>query len=74
MDSFWDELCRSSALSGLHDATGGKRVGNVASASRLTVLADRLIAAAVTVGAPLHGPRRVGWQPAEDAGVDGQRG
>lgn len=45
----------------------------MAGASRLAVLAHRLVAAAVSVSAPLHRPSGVGRQPAQDAGVDGQR-
>lgn len=40
----------------------------------MTVLAHRLIAAAITIAAPLHSPCRVGWQSAENAGIDGQCG
>lgn len=56
----------------LHDAAGRQGVGDVAGAGRLAVLAHSLVAAAVGVPAPLHGPVGVGGQAAQDAGVDGQ--
>lgn len=56
----------------LHDPTGGQRVGDVAGTGRLAVLAHSLVAAAVRLPPPLHGPVGVGGQTAQDAGVDGQ--
>jgi len=56
----------------LHDATGGQGVGDLASAGGLAVLAHSLVAAAVGLPAPLHGPVGVRGQAAQDAGVDGQ--
>lgn len=60
----------------LHDGAGRQRISNVAGTGRPTVLAKGLVAAAVSIAAPLHRVGREGLsrQSVQDTGVHRQCG